>query len=237
MKDLVKSGDYTHELFGSLTTITNGDGEVFFIGKQVSDILGYRDFSRMKESLDADEIMHLKHSEAVTVLIGDDINSRGIQLLTESGLYEAILGSKKQEAKKFKKWVTKEVLPSIRKTGSYSVQTEEQMLLSLFPSSDANLIALTADTIRTKKVLETKIEEDAPKVDFANSVADSSDCIGIGEFSKVVFDEIKLGRNKMFKQLRSMGLLKKNNEPYQKHINSGVFKTIEQAIAALCGVK
>jgi prophage antirepressor-like protein len=128
MNELVKSGDFTHELFGSLTTIKNENNDVFFISNEVSKILEYSENRKMLERLDDDEVIKFTHEEAVRLLPTDDINSRGIQLLTESGLYSAILGSRKPEAKVFKKWVTSEVLPAIRKTGSYSIQSNQKPL-------------------------------------------------------------------------------------------------------------
>ena len=111
MDQLTKTkNQFNHEIFGDLTTITNNNGDVFFISKQVANILEFRDSNEMTRRLDDDEFIKLSHEEAEPILNGDEkINSRGIILLTESGLYSAILGSKKQEAKAFKKWVTSEV--------------------------------------------------------------------------------------------------------------------------------
>jgi prophage antirepressor-like protein len=123
MNELVKTeNQFSHEIFGNLTTITNQEGDVFFVVKELSTILGFSNSNDLTKRLEEDEILSFSHAESVAILNRSDINSRGIQLLTESGLYSAILGSKKPEAKVFKKWITSEVLPSIRKTGSYSVQ-------------------------------------------------------------------------------------------------------------------
>lgn len=124
MVNLIKTeNNFSHKIFGNLTTITNEEnGDVLFIVKEVSDILGFRDSNELTRRVDSDEILKLNYAESKTLLNGDDIHSSGIQLLTESGLYAAILGSRKTEAKDFKKWVTKEVLPAIRKTGSYSLK-------------------------------------------------------------------------------------------------------------------
>lgn len=95
----------------NLSTITDDHGEVWFIAKEVAEILDYSDAHKMCERLDADE----KQNRQIR-----GFGNRGVTLINESGLYSAILGSTKPEAKPFKKWVTSEVLPSIRKTGSYT---------------------------------------------------------------------------------------------------------------------
>lgn len=126
----VKEGEYKNELFGSLTTIKNDKGDIFFLSSEVSDILEYSENKHLLERLDEDEKISLSHKESVAVLNGYDINSRGVQLLTEAGLYSAILGSKKTEAKAFKKWVTSEVLPSIRKNGMYATENVIDAILN-----------------------------------------------------------------------------------------------------------
>ena len=130
MQELQKAGEFTHNLFGSLTTVKNEAGDIFFITKQVADILDYEDSNRLIRRLEEDEIIRLSHEEADAILSGvEKINSRGLTLLTESGLYSAILGSKKTEAKSFKRWVTSEVLPDIRKKGIYATpMTVDKML-------------------------------------------------------------------------------------------------------------
>ena len=122
---------FTHPIFGELTTIINTDNEVFFIGKEVANILEYSDISQLTRRLDDEEIIKINHSDSKLILKQDDIHSSGIQLLTESGLYNAVLGSKKPEAKLFKKWITSEVLPSIRKTGSYSLSVPKTYIEAL----------------------------------------------------------------------------------------------------------
>jgi prophage antirepressor-like protein len=111
---------FTHEIFGNLTTIVNKNNEVFFVSNEVSNILDYSENKHMLERLRDKDKVALNHTEAVAVLNGYDINSRGIQLLTEAGFYRAVLGSKKKEAETFQDWVTEEILPTIRKTGSYT---------------------------------------------------------------------------------------------------------------------
>lgn len=141
---------FNHELFGELTTITSNENEIFFVMKEVSDILGYKDSQELNRRLEEDEFIKLSHAEAKPILNRDDIHSSGIQLLTESGLYSAVLGSKKPEAKQFKRWVTSEVLPAIRKSGSYSVA----------PMSQLEILSEAISLLRTQDARVSKVEED-----------------------------------------------------------------------------
>lgn len=101
MEKLTKTeNNFSHEIFGKLTTITNENNEAYFISNEVSEILGYSANKKLLERLDEDEKILLNHSESVSVLNGYNIYSCGVQLLTESGLYSAIVGSKKLGKKK-----------------------------------------------------------------------------------------------------------------------------------------
>lgn len=101
----------------NIQVIIDDDGEFHFIAKEVAEILGYSDASKMCERLDDDE----KSNRQIRGL-GSPTGGRGIIVINESGMYSAILGSNKPEAKPFKRWVTHDVIPTIRKTGSYSVK-------------------------------------------------------------------------------------------------------------------
>ena len=157
--------------------------------------------------------------------------------VNESGFYNAIMGSKKPEAKKFKKWVTNEVLPSIRKHGGYlaSQKIEEALL-----NPDV-LIKLATDLKierEKRKILEVQVKENKPFVNFAKHVTESSDCVDIETFSKIIHDEdIRFGRNKLFNFLRDEKLLMKNNIPYQKYIDNEIFEVIESNCQTPYGVK
>jgi len=204
------------------------NGEVWFVAKDVSNILGYSDTQAMTRRLDDDELMTDK-------LSGMNMKST---LINESGLYSSILGSKKPEAKAFKRWVTSEVLPAIRKDGGYIVSNEEDTPEVIM----AKAVMVAQATIERNKErileLENKAELNKPLVEFSNQVADSSDCIDMGTFAKLVNDEdVKIGRNKLFKLLRDKGVLMKANIPYQKYIDNGCFKTVEQSFKTPYGNK
>lgn len=106
---------FSNNDFGEIRTVTI-DGEPWFVGKDVAEALGYRDTSDALKK-------HVDIEDKLTRRFADSGQNREMHIINESGLYSLILGSKLPTAKKFKRWVTSEVLPSIRKTGSYSVRT------------------------------------------------------------------------------------------------------------------
>lgn len=119
-----------------IRVVTNDIGEPWFIAKEVSGVLGYSEASAMTRTLDDDE-------KGLQVLQTQGGTQRVI-VINESGLYSAILKSERQEAKRFKKWVTSEVLPSIRRTGSYTGQATQQMAAPLRDQVDAGILLLRA---------------------------------------------------------------------------------------------
>ena len=132
-----------------------------------------------------------------------------LQVINESGIYSLVFGSKLPTAKKFKRWVTHEVLPSIRKTGTYGI-----------PQTYAEALQLAAD--QAKQLLEQK-----PKVEFFDAVAESKDAIEIASVAKVL-GVPGVGRNKLFEFLRTHKILMRNNQPYQKYVDCGYFRIVEQ---------
>ena len=120
----------TESLLFKVRTIENDDGEPWFVAMDVAEALGYADSSKMYARLDEDE----KHTRQ----IGGSGQMREMTIINESGLYNAIMGSTKAEAKVFKKWVTSEVLPSIRKTGGYG-QLPQQPMPAMLPTTAAKI--------------------------------------------------------------------------------------------------
>lgn len=121
---------FTNEEFGEVRTMVI-EGEPWFVGKDVADILGYRNGSR-------DINRHVDEEDKRKIMLFDGKQDKETIIINESGLYSLILSSKMPNAKKFKRWVTKEVLPSIRKTGGYKVPTSpaEQIKLLATGFSD-----------------------------------------------------------------------------------------------------
>lgn len=149
--------------------------------------------------------------------------------ITESGLYAVVLRSDKPVAKKFRKWVTSEVLPSIRKHGMYAVD-------ELIENPELAIKAFTAlkEEREKNKALQAENERMKPKEEFFDAVTDSKDAIDMGQVAKVL-NYPKIGRNKLFEILRDNGILQQNNQPYQKYIDCGYFRVVEQKYEAKPG--
>ena len=165
-----------------------------------------------------------------------ELGQRGGYLVNESGLYSLVFGSELPEAKKFKRWVTSEVLPQIRQTGGYIPIKEEDDELTIM--SKAFLIA--QKTIDKKQQLieqqqqlideqQEVIETQKPKVEFADAVSESEDDeIDMGTMAKLLAKEgIKIGRNRLFKILIELNILMDDNLPYQKFIDNRYFRVIK----------
>lgn len=210
---------FAHKEFGDIRTL-NINNEPWFVGKDVAIALGYSNPQKaIRDHID-DEDKTVNESFTVN-------GTKGV-LINESGLYSLILSSKLESAKRFKRWVTTEVLPSIRKNGGYIVNQENLSNEELL----AKAILVANNVIEEKnKLIEQQNQqliEQKPLVGFAQQVSDSSDCVDVGEFSKTIRDEnIKMGRNNLFKWLKANHYLMNNNNPYQKYIDNGMFKVIE----------
>ncbi|EPH66139.1 phage antirepressor protein [Enterococcus faecium 13.SD.W.09] len=195
----------------SIRTILVND-ELYFVGKDVAEILGYKNVSR-------DINRHVDEEDRQNYQNGTFESPRGLTIINESGLYSLILGSKLPKAKKFKRWVTSEVLPSIRKTGGYTN----------IPRTFHEALRLAADTEEERARMEQQIKLDAPYTMFGKTVSNSDGAISIGEFCKIVYEKhgISIGRNKMFSWLRKKGYLisygREKNNPKQKYIEQGLF--------------
>ena len=126
---------FENEQFGKLSVMVIKE-KPWFIAKQITEILGYKDAESMTRRLDEDEKMLLTIDIAKSLqIVGFDIPTRGMTMINESGLYSAILGSSKTEAKPFKKWITSDLLPTIRKTGGY-VANEDLFINTYLPFAD-----------------------------------------------------------------------------------------------------
>lgn len=189
------------------------DEQIWFVASDVTKILGYSDGRKAV-------ITHTKGGFKMKLPTKGGLQE--LTLINESDLYSLILKSETNNSKKFKDWVTCQVLPSIRKTGSYSIKQPEFKI----PQTYAEALRLAADQAEMIEEQAKKIEQDKPKVEFADKVLDSKNSISIGEFSKL----IGWGQNKLFLWLRDNKYLMANNIPYQKYIESGYFKVIEYLI-------
>lgn len=215
MENMIQT--FVNEEFGTVRTLMK-DGQPWFVGKDIADALGY---SKSRNAI----ANHVDDEDKTTALIqgGGSNYKTTVVIINESGLYSLILSSKLETAKRFKHWVTSEILPTIRRTGGY-VGNEDMFVESYLPFADdavKNLFRLNLMTIRQ---LNEKIRRDEPLVQFANQVADTENVIDIGRMAKLANEEnIRIGRNTLFRWLKGRKILMSNNIPYQQFIDRGYF--------------
>lgn len=190
--------------------------EIWFVGKDVTEILGY---SNPRDAINK----HIDYEDKGVAKCDTLGGSQDLTVINESGLYSLILSSKLEGAKKFKKWVTSEVLPSIRKHGAYMTNdTLEKALTS--PDFLIQLATNLKIEKEKNKMLTDKIETDRPKVIFAEALAVSEKSILIGELAKILKQNgIEIGANRLFEWLRANNYLmskgESRNQPSQKSMN------------------
>lgn len=220
--------------FGQVRTVLIEDTP-YFVGKDVAKILGYKNPNEaIQDHVDVDDkfLRSSKGSEMLKLFssvknIQDKFGRQDNWFINESGVYALVFGSKLPTARKFKNWVTSEVLPSIRKTGGYSLNIPKNL-----PEALRAYAAEIEAHEQTKAALakkEKKIALDAPKVDFYDSVANSESLLTFEKVAKLIAKK-GLGRNKLIGWLRDLKLLRKTdsgNVPYQQYVNKGYFKLVE----------
>ena len=205
--------------FGQVRVV-NINGEPWLVGKDVVEVLGYTNPSKAL-------IDHVDNEDKLNNESLSSLGQRGGWLINESGLYSLVLSSKLPTAKKFRRWVTSEVLPSIRKTGGYSLNIPKNLPEALRAYAAEIEAHEQTKTALAKK--EKKIALDAPKVDFYDSVANSESLLSFEKVAKLIAKK-GLGRNKLIGWLRDLRLLRKTesgNVPYQQYVNKGYFKLVE----------
>lgn len=213
--------------FGAIRTIEK-DGEPWFVGKDVAAALGYKEPTKAaREKVDDDDKGVSK--------IDTPSGIQEMTIINESGLYSLVLSSKLPTAKKFKRWVTNEVIPSIRKHGAYMTpETLEKVLLS--PDTLMQLAQNLKDEQEKRKALEAQIESQKPAVLFTGAVETSKTSILIGELAKMLKQNgVNIGQNRLFEWLRQHGyLIKRNgtdyNMPTQRSMDMGLFEIKETTI-------
>ena len=207
--------------FGQIRVV-NINGEPWLAGKDVANILGYADPSSAVSK-------HIDDEDKTTLPIRQDGSNyqTNMTFINESGVYALVLSSKLPTAKKFRRWVTSEVLPSIRKTGGYSLNIPKNLPEALRAYAAEIEAHEKTKTALAKK--EKQIALDAPKVDFYDSVANSESLLTFEKVAKLIAKK-GLGRNKLIGWLRDLKLLRKTdsgNVPYQQYVNKGYFKLVE----------
>lgn len=208
--------------FGEIR-IATVNGEPWFVGKDVALSLGYS--NPLKAIRD-----HIDHEDK-TVNESFTVNGTNVILINESGLYSLVLSSKLPTAKKFKRWVTSEVLPTIRKHGAYMTNDALHRAITE-PDFLIRLATELKQEQEARRLAEKKIEQDKPKVLFADAVEISeSDCT-VGTLAKILKQNgIEMGQNRLYEWLRSHGYLHKTgmdrNRPLQKYVEQGLFRVRE----------
>lgn len=197
---------FNNEEFGSVRTVEI-DGKPYFVANDVAKALGYVETAKAIRT-------HCKGVSEMDIPTNGGIQT--MKIIPEGDIYRLIIRSNLPAAERFETWVFDEVIPSIRKTGGY------QMPKTYIEALEALVIAE-----KEKERLALENNEMKPKADFFDAVADSKDAIEIGQVAKVL--EIPgIGRNKLFAILREKQFLMGNNIPYQRYIDNGYFRTIEQ---------
>lgn len=214
--------------FGQIRTIQQ-NGEPWFVGKDVAKILGYEraDNAIRNHVDDEDKLMHQ---------ISASGQNREMYIINESGLYSLILSSKMPKAKEFKRWVTSEVIPAIRKTGGYIAGSENMTDAEIM----AKAVLVAQSTIRQRdqriKELESDVAAAKPKVLFADAVSASDSTILIGDLAKILKQNgYNTGQKRLFQWLRDNGYLIKRqgadyNSPTQRSMELGLFRVKETPI-------
>lgn len=204
----------------------NIDGKPYFVGKDVADVLGYSNPQKaIRDHVD---------DEDKTVNESFTVNGTKAVLINESGLYSLILSSKMPNAKKFKRWVTSEVLPAIVHKGVY--MTDKKAYDITHDRSGATLADLLQQAADQLKQKDIQIAEMKPKALFADAVATSNRSILVGELAKLIRQNgVDIGQNRLFIWLREHGYLIKRkgtdyNMPTQKAVAMGIFQIKETSI-------
>ena len=222
MTNEITTLQFNNDQFGQLRAIQDESGEPWFVAKDICNALGLANTTEALRGLDDDEVSNFINSEVA------QNGGRAPRIINEPGFYKLIMKSRKPEAKAFQRWVTHEVLPSIRKKGGYIAaaadETPEQIM--------ARAVLLAQDTIARQKA---QIEELKPKALFADAVAASDGTCLVGELAKMMRQNgVQIGQNRLFEKLRQDGYPGKTgsnyNVPTQRAMEMGLFRIKETSI-------
>lgn len=206
---------FNNAMFGNVRIILQ-DNEPWFVAKDVCDCLEIKNTTDTLKRLDEDERARL------------NLGRQGeANVVNEYGLYSLVMSSRKPEAKEFKRWITHEVLPSLRKYGTYSMN---------IPRTLPDALKLYANEIEAHNQTKALLEEQKPKVLFADAVSASDTDILIGDLAKLLNQNgHNIGQNRLFERLRNEGFLisrkgSSYNSPTQRAMELGLFRIKETAI-------
>jgi prophage antirepressor-like protein len=197
------------------------DGEPWFAAKDVCEIL---DISKHR-----DAVSRLDNDERGSVLVDTPGGTQSLSAVNEFGLYSLILRSRKPEAKQFKRWVTHEVIPTIRKTGSYSIKKLDSYMID----DPIERAKRWIEEQEEKLAIQQQLQIASPKAEMYD-VALSADN---AQTMSIVAKTLGYGRNRLFAFLREQGVLRQNNEPYQEFIDRGYFRIRQVPISRSSGTQ
>lgn len=212
----------------ALRTLTDEEGEPWFVAKDVCAVLELNNVSQALTRLDGDE------KSSITLNDGTP-GSPNKSIVSESGLYALVLTSRKPEAHEFKRWVTHEVLPQIRRTGGYIPTTDADDDMTIL----AKAVMIGQRTMEQQKrkiaAQQTRIVELEPKARFADAVAASDGTCLVGELAKMLRQNgMDIGQNRLFRLLQADGYLGKSgsnrNVPTQRAMDLGLFRIKETTV-------
>lgn len=186
--------------------VTVMNSEPWFVAKDVCDVLQHRSPSQAVSRLDEDE------KGITTVITPGGPQQMGI--VSESGLYSLILTSRKPQAKAFKRWVTRSVLPQIRRTGHYVPQRQT------LPQTYLEALEALVASEREKQRMTERVQTLVPKARAYDRLLSGDHAQTVEQVGK----SFGLGRNRMFALLREHRVLRKNNLPYQQYLERGYFR-------------
>lgn len=217
---------FNNPAFGSVRAVSINN-EPYFVGKDVAEVLEYQNGSR-------DINRHVDAEDRRKAMVFDGNQDKETILINESGLYSLILSSKLPKAKGFKRWVTAEVLPAIRKTGGY-VNDTAQFVENYFGQLEPNQKHALTMMFDESKRMSAQLKEQAPKVLFANAVETAHNSILIGDLAKIIRQNgVDIGQKRLFEWLRQNGYLIKDgqskNMPTQKAMEMSLFEVKESTI-------
>lgn len=213
---------FNNEEFGEIRTMTI-EGEPWFVAADVCRALDLSNPTIATNRLDEDERAKFNLGRQ-----GDGT------IINESGLYSLVLGSRKPEAKAFKRWITHDIIPTIRKTGGY-VNDTAQFVESYFGQLEPNQKHALTMMFDESKRMSAQLKEQAPKVLFANAVETAHNSILIGDLAKIIRQNgVDIGQKRLFEWMRQNGYLIKDgqskNMPTQKAMEMSLFEVKESTI-------
>ena len=216
---------FKHEQFGEIRTVMI-DNEPWFVGRDVAVALGYGNGKSLNNAVSK----HVDDEDKGVTEMMTPGGKQKVIIINESGIYSLVLSSKLESAKKFKHWVTSEVLPTIRKHSVY--MTPEALEQAVCTPDFLLKVVKQLKTEHDERVrLAAENAELKPKADFADTITKSTDNILIRQMAKLLCDNgYEIGEKRLYQWLRDRGVLMKNNEPYQQYVNKGYFVVQERSI-------